>query len=442
VSDTDDVVDDLKAPPRMSDVPPAENYAAPSTRAEREFGVLYQGEFETPSDGTAIAVRRHAAALSAAGIPVLLRSFSNVVVNEFGVAEPVHLAGLDPDVEREIGHLRRTDVSALRPVIKHAVIRSAEHCRQLLIPRGFLFNSPEEQLRMRDVVYDNTIVFSVWERDRIEEGVARQLARIKQCWVPSAHNARLLIAAGVPESRVHVVPHPYVNNDLIHRCLERRASSFEGWRRFYSIGRWEPRKGFDALIEAFLGAFKPGDKASLVIKYSGSGQWGDYPTPEEILERVLLTAGATENGWTAESLERHVACVGGRLRRSMIAKLHHDNNIYVSASRGEAFALPLFDAKLAGNRCVYVPYGGPADLVEATDLAVPFTMAPVDPSYGWERDAQWAVCTTENLAQALRRVEPPDEFRRPAAYEERFSMQAVGQQMRQLVESAVGPGIY
>src|SRR5262249_45481841 len=163
-----------------------------------------------------------------------------------------------------------------------AVIRSAEHCRQLIMPRGAIPLESENvahQILMRDAIYDNTILYTVWERDRIDPGIAMHLKRVKQCWVPCEHNAELLRGADVPADRVHVVPHPYTDDDMIHVCTKRPAGYLSDCKRFYSIGRWEPRKGFDKLVLAFLLAFKPGDKASLTIKYSGSGKWPEYVTP-------------------------------------------------------------------------------------------------------------------------------------------------------------------
>ncbi len=423
---------------------PPQNYVAPSFAAKHQHGVVYQGEFETPSDGTTQAVRLHARALAATGVPLLLRSFSSVVVNQFGVAEPVHVAGMPPEVEKEVGHLLNTDIAHARPSIKHVVIRSADHCRRLLLPRGAIpaDGSIEAQMAMRDGIYDNTIVYSVWERDRLDEGIARELARVKQCWVPCRMNAQLLVRSGVPADRVHVVPHPYTDDDMIHVCTKRPPGEHGDWRRFYSIGRWEPRKGFVNLIGAFLMAFKPSDKVSLTIKYSGSGQWPGYLAPDEALETMVRFGDAPGNGWSLSSLRDHIKLIDGRVKRSMICKLHYENNIYVSASHGEAFGLPAFDAKLAGNAMVYVPYGGVADLAEDSDIAVPHEMGPADPSYRWEHGAQWGTYKIEHLVEALRRARVPEEFRRPPRYEAEFSMAAVGRKMRDLVDVAVGPETY
>lgn len=414
-----------------------ENYAAPGAAAQHATGALYQGEFETPSDGTAQAVRLHARALAQTGIPVLLRSFSSTVVTAQGVVESVHLVGLPPEVDTEVGPLTKTSIGKLRVSIKHLVVRSAEHLRQAIMPRGAIVSDPNDldaQIKLRDAIYGSTIVYSVWERDRIDESIARVLARVGQCWVPCDQNARMLVASGVPAEKVHVVPHPYSDDDLIHVCTQRHPNAHNGWKKFYSIGRWEPRKGFAELIEAFLAAFAPGDKASLTIKYSGTGQWPGYPTPAEALASAVARAGG---GWNMALAQQSVKLIDGRVKRSQIVGLHLENNIYVSSSHGEAWNLSAFDAKLAGNRLVHVPWGGTCDFADSKDdVPVKNELGSAHPSYRWESDAKWASFLTSELAWSLSRAMVPREFKRPEGFE-RYSMVAVGQRMRSLAESLV-----
>jgi glycosyltransferase involved in cell wall biosynthesis len=416
-----------------------EDYFAPGTASERKHAVLYQGEFETPSDGTAVAVRLHARALAAAGLPVVLRSFSSVVVNKDGVAEPVYVAGMPEEVQVEVGHLLNVQTASFLPLIKHVVIRSPEHVRQIIMPRGAVPidpDDPEQMIATRDHIYGSTIVYSVWERDRIDPGVARHLARVKQCWVPCRQNAQLLVESGVPADRVHVVPHPYDPSDLVCRLTQRKPDLHDGYRRFYSVGRWEPRKGFDALIGAFLEAFEPGGKESLTIKYSGVGQWQGYPTPKESI--AYWQQRYQQKGWTMQRVLDQVKILSGRLSRSMLIKrTHFDGNIYVSASHGEAWNLPAFESALAGNGLVYVGWGGVCDFAPEGAIQVPHVLGDAHPSYRWEHGAQWATYTLDALAEGLRRAKAPESFERPAGFEERFGIAAVGQQMKQLVQLAV-----
>ena len=419
--------------PAAVPVQPSDSFAAPGTKAKHEHGVIYQGEFETPWDGTAVAVRLHARALAAQGVPLLLRSFSNMVIDADGIAEPVHFVGIPNEVTKEIGDLIDVSVGLAAPNIKHLVVRSSEYLRQVIVPRSAIAadDNIDVLIKMRNSIYSNTILYTVWERDRVDPEIVKHLARVAEVWVPCRQNQDMLLANGV--TNVHVVPHPFdPQSDILK--LTRRAPHTDGWKRFYSIGRWEPRKGFYDLIGAFLCAFRPGDKAMLTIKYSG-GNWEGYPTPEEALRQWVTTHDV--RGWTPENVTQHVTLIGGKLPRSRIVELHYRNNIYVSASHGEAFALPAFEGKLTGNALVHVPWGGTADFADEHDTELDYTMGPVHPSYRWETNARWADYPRSELEAALLRVKVPTRFVAPEHIHKRFSLDAVGKLMLQRVNAVL-----
>jgi len=406
---------------------PAEDYFGPGDAATYDYGVLYQAEWETPWDATAIAARLHARALAAQGVPVLLKSFSGIIVNDAGIPEPVFAPGGLPDVVKaEVGTLPDTSIRTLAVLLRHMVVHGQGTLENHLMPRQVVASDPELLLALRRAVYDSTITYTVWERDRVAPGIAAQLARCGQAWVPCHQNAAMLIRSGVPAEKVHVVPHPYEPSDPICRLVERRPFAE---RRFYTIGRWEPRKGLHELVGAFLEAFRPGDDVRLTIKTS-PGTWRGYPTPEESLAEWLKRYDYWRN---PETMAAHLTVDTRRYPRSKILKLHFDHNLYVSASHGEAWALGAFEAKLAGNRVVHVPYGGTADFCEPEDVPVAYGMEKVHPSYGWEPDAEWASVTSEALVRALRKATPPVAFARPAHYERVFGFPAVGRQMADLI---------
>ena len=407
---------------------PAELAARPvfakGRAADHPYGVLYQGEFETLWDGTAVAVRRHARALAMQGIPVQLRSFSNTVVNAQGLPDPVHMVGLPDPVLAEVGFLRDTTITEQVPLIKHAILRDAAHARAVIVPRSTLGEpDPMRALVIRRAIAEATILFSVWERDRIGADLVRELGRVGQLWVPCEHNRQMLERSGIAPEKIRVVPHPYDPADPILRCLERPPRA-PGWRLFYSIGRWEPRKGYAELIQTFLTAFKPTDKVVLTIKHSGN-EWKDYPTPAEAVTRALELQ---ENGWTAENLGPRLRLLSGRAPRETILQLHYENNIYVASSHGEAWNLGAFDAKLAGNRLIYTAHGGTEDFAGPGDMRIDQGLEPVHPSYRWEPDAQWAAYSMDLLGRYMKLALVPERFELPEKFS-KFTLAAVGQKM-------------
>lgn len=400
---------------------------AAGVAAEHPYGVLYQGEHETLWDGTCVAVRLHARALATTGVPMLLKSFSNVVISEEGVVEPQHVVGLGP-VQAEVGALRDASIATLTPAIKHMVVRDATHLHMAIFPRGVMSVDPVEMVELRRRVASQTILYTVWERDRVEPAVAQLLSRVAECWVPCSDNAQMLKDSGVT-CPIIVVPHPFDPASDLAKLVRRKPIEA---RRFYSIGAWQPRKGYDRLIRAFLLAFVPDDDTSLTLKLSG-GNWPGYATPQACLEQCLAEPVIVSKGWTPATLRGKLRIVTGRLPADQILRLHFENNIYLSASHGEAWNLPAFDAKVAGNRVVHVPYGGTRDFCDSSDTAVKWDWGPADPSYRWEPDARWANYTFTDLTQALRSTPPPLHFSRSEGFEKRFSMETVGRLMLERV---------
>ena len=117
-----------------------------------------------------------------------------------------------------------------------------------------------------------------------------------------------------------------------------------------------------------------------------------------------------------------------------VLKLHYDSNIYVSSSRGEAWNLGAYDAKVAGNRMVCVGFGGPIDFSGSSDAIIyglSLELAPEE--YQWEPGAKWSSLPIDRLSEALRSVQAPERFERPAGLEA-FEMGPVGALMRERVE--------
>ncbi len=410
---------------------------APAKAAQSRFGVEYKGPYETIADGTNRAVRLHARALAEAGLPVRLTSFTHTMVSASGVRVHVQQDAQYEKILGEVGPLVTASIEILPIRIRHAVVRDASQVQAITVPRSA--TQDPNLISLVDQLFRGTILYSVWERTKIDKALARMMARLGECWVPCEQNAEMLRAAGV--ERVVVVPHPVPEDspllafaDDLTRDWGRQIPPVPGLkpagRRFYTIGAWQPRKGYHELIGAFLRTFGPDADATLVLK-TGDFRIPGYPSVEESVRHWLDDEAVRQNGWRPESLLSSVAILLKYLSDEEVLKLHLSNNIYVSSSRGEAWNLGAFDAKAAGNRLVHVPFGGTEDFADPdVDRAVEFELGPVHPFYKWE--GEWAEFTVEALGRAMSYSHQPRIYRRPD-FLPRFGMRAVGKLMRERV---------
>jgi len=417
----------------------AENYSAPGRAATRKYAVHYHGPWETLHDGVQRAVRAHARALSDAGIPVLLESFSRRVTLRSGQTEQALWGMMEDEVMREVGDLVLGEATYLSPRIKHVVNGlGADQLQALLAPRRLAdcatFEEADEKMRWW---LSWTVAFTVWETTTVDEEVASTLSRCAQNWVPSESNAAALIASGVPADRVFVVPHPFDPDGDMAKLQRRPARPaplpglIDAQKRFYAIGKWEPRKAYPETLLAFLLAFRPGDSASLTLKTSGL-TWRDYCTAEQAVMQALAEPEVAARGWTMSALAPHLRVITGVVTEAELLEIHYRSNIYLSAAGGEGYGLPAFDAVVAGNRLVYVEGTGPETFARADDVRVA-SQGEVEAhsSYGWGgRKTQHAAVSA--LAGAMREVAPPAWGKLRGAAE-RFSRASVGALMRSLI---------
>jgi glycosyltransferase involved in cell wall biosynthesis len=396
---------------------------APGTEALLPAGIVYQAGWEPLGDGIARHARAAARALSGAGLPVSLRSLPITRMQLDGE--------LDPAVIAEVDYLRKTSLDAARIAVRQVVIHNYRFLEAVIAPAGARMSGFQDELR----VYRSTIVYTSWERSTVHPEIVEVLNRCGRTWVPCQMNKEVFERAGV--KRVDLIPCPFDPNGSQVAAIgaPRGSESVPYGKRFYAIGKWEPRKNYHALLGAFLSEFSVTEHASLIIKTSEWGSWKDYPSVDQSLAWWLTVPEVRDNGWTAENVARKCRVVTKKVSDEKILSLHRDNNIYVTCSHGEAWDLPAFDAHAAGNRLVYTGWGGADDYARKTDVRIlgGVVYEPVHSGYGWEADAEWAACPVEAIRSALGDAMPPVRRIQPPLA--RWSPARVGQAMSESIRA-------
>lgn len=271
-------------------------------------------------------------------------------------------------------------------------------CGEFLDKRGLRAAYPSAKI----------VAYTTWEgADPAPTALATALADFDQVWVPSYATANVMRRGDV--APVHVVPHPFAHlrNGISARACSRcglhhpvesyrvgsmvmtprglaevlewsqyncpvyvRVEYADGHRanhhpceltaytpagtpyRFYYIGAWNIRKNPEGVVRAYCRAFTADDDVELVLQCQGSSP-----------EMCRITQLAT--GLTNLELPR-IRFKGTRVPDTLIREMHEAFDCFVTASRGEAWNLPAFDAMLMG-RHIIAPHGhGSDDFLQET----------------------------------------------------------------------------
>ena len=212
------------------------------------------------------------------------------------------------------------------------------------------------------------IAYTTWEGcPPVSHEIINALAGFDEVWVPSRHNREAFRAARAHwKASTEVVPH---------------AHDADAWPRpdqgvrlfaasdlvtptppytFYYVGAWNLRKNVEGVIRAYARTFVPSEPVRLIIQSAGA--------PQHAGQLALMATGLQPEEWPTFNFSNE------RLLDVDIDGLHAGADCFVTASRGEAWNLPAFDAMLHGNH-VIASFGEgsddfladtSADLIEST----------------------------------------------------------------------------
>ncbi|KAG1674484.1 hypothetical protein FOA52_003089 [Chlamydomonas sp. UWO 241] len=297
-------------------------------------------------------------------------------------------------------------------------------------------------------------------------------------WVPSAFSARVLESSGVHARLLRVVPEPIdirvfdpardptssrarggggsagwprgarvtgspkpvpwgeVMESLWRRDMGRRhggsrhgvgGGGGRGTYRFLSCGKWEQRKGWDVLLDAFLTEFShAGDDVELLILSKapeGAASAGGSSDDDGDDDGV-----DSSTAWVAQQVLAHVAqrmpgadvtrlprvyVEASRLSEPDLVSLYHSADAFVLPTRGEGWGLPVAEAMAMGLPAIVTGWSGVADLVtEEVGYHVRWSLSDVAEGKdgAWWLVGKWADADVGHLREVMRHVyDHPEE---------------------------------
>ncbi len=250
------------------------------------------------------------------------------------------------------------------------------------------------------------VAYTTWEGcGFVPLSIQLALAEFEQVWSPSTASLMSFFATEAEDrKRFKCVPHAFDPSELEQRRVRVRRDG-ELWQaapgpslfRFYYSGAWTSRKNPAGILRAWAKAFRGDEEVCLVLHVPGATQ--------ELCAIALHQTGLTPKEMAPVSVIR------GRLGDQQYMDLHRSCDVFVTATRGEAWNLPAFDAVLSGRHVIHPMAMGPADYLGATSavqyggMAAPAAV-DVQVTERMEDGVRMAVIGAQGLSSRSEWIEP------------------------------------
>jgi glycosyltransferase involved in cell wall biosynthesis len=218
------------------------------------------------------------------------------------------------------------------------------------------------------------------------------------------------------------------------------AQQLSGEFFFYTIGEITRRKNLAALLRAFHSEFSPMEPVQLVIKASQPGLEAG-----ECSKQLQKYCNEIKTGLKLGELKQEII-ITNRLSAHGIMRLHASCDCFVSASYGEAWCIPAFDAMACGKTPIVTNWGGFTEYM--SDNAGWLVDCREEPVFGMDKESfndlytaeeNWGSISITDLRRCMREAyenrglrETKAEFGINRAYD--FGYDVVGQHIKKVLE--------
>lgn len=227
-----------------------------------------------------------------------------------------------------------------------------------------------------------------------------------------AKNVIVTTVFGDQQGNQHRVRTPV---EVIHFPLEQTEAAKDTFQfpsdfNFLTVNQWGPRKNMEFLVRAFVEEFRNEDVGLVIKTNTANDSIMDRSDVERRLKELLASCGEKKC---------RVHLVHGRLSENEMAGLYRNDKIkaFVTATHGEGFGIPIFEAVAAELPVIATDWSGHLDFLTMPDeqgkdkkmfAKVDFELKQIDPSHVWpgvmEAQSGWAFPTMGSLRSRMREV--------------------------------------
>ncbi|KAF5742498.1 hypothetical protein HS088_TW09G00547 [Tripterygium wilfordii] len=216
---------------------------------------------------------------------------------------------------------------------------------------------------------------TMFETDRVNPEHVKRCNRMDYVWVPTDFHVNSFVQSGVDPAKVVKIVQPidvkffdpikYEPLNLASIGDLVLGSKSEKNFVFLSVFKWEYRKGWDFLLEAFLKEFSQIDGVALYLltnPYHSDNDFGN-----KILDFVDGSdIEKPDNGWAPiYVIDSHIAQID-------LPKMYKAADVFVLPSRGEGWGRPLVEAMAMSLPVIATNWSGPTEyLTEENGYPLP-----------------------------------------------------------------------
>ena len=191
--------------------------------------------------------------------------------------------------------------------------------------------------------------------------------KVDEIWVPSQFHIDVFSQSGVRKEKLFRIPEAtdtdYYDPEIV-QPLPLSHLKREGDFNFLSVFKWEERKGWRFLLQAYFEEFSNADKVTLFLQ---TYLYGDSnPYNEEKLRKIIDNFASKNFKNKTANLPR-VQLLMRELDESDMPRLYKAFDAFVLPSRGEGWGLPVMEAMAMGLPTIATNWSGITDFLNANN---------------------------------------------------------------------------
>lgn len=255
----------------------------------------------------------------------------------------------------------------------------------------------------------------MFETDRLPDGWAKRLNRMDFVWVPTQFHLDIFEKGGVSREKLVVMPEAvdtdFYNPDV--RPMAYPSTGLDSPRvfKFLSVFKWEERKGWKFLLEAFLSEFSREDNVALFILTNAYHTGNDFQARiDEFVASSLNISGA------AALSVAPVRLLPDGIPTSEMPSMYKGADAFVIPSRGEGWGRPHCEAMSMGLPVIATHWSGPEEFMNELN-SFPLDIDGLEDMHDANFPGHhWAIPSVSHLRKLMRQVvsEPSEAARRGA----------------------------